>query len=64
MLRLTLGFPTRRDLEWYEADNKARHAAMLRAVQQYMNEMDRKDTGPDERTPLSEITRRERPSRK
>ena len=64
MLRLSLGCPTRRDLEWYDAETKARHVEVLKAVNAYMNELDRKDVGPDETTSLGDVTRRERPSRR
>jgi hypothetical protein len=64
MLRLRLGIGTRADWAWFRADEDARHKQMLQAVQNYMNEMDRKDVGPDETTSLGEITRRERPSKR
>jgi hypothetical protein len=64
MLRLRLGVGTRADWAWCQADEKQRHTAMLQAVQHYMNEMDRKDTAPNEHTSLADVTRKERPSKK
>jgi hypothetical protein len=64
MLRLRLGVGTKADWAWYEVDEKQRHTAMLAAVQHYLNEMDRQDVGPDERTSLADVTRGERPSKR
>lgn len=49
MLRLRLGIGTRADWAWFRADEDKRHKQMLQAVQNYMNEMDRKEAEPTRR---------------
>lgn len=56
-LRIFLGVPTR-------ADKAAAHAEMIQNIQDALNEEDQRDVYPDEMTPLSEVTQRERPSKR